>query len=166
MSLGLLGCDRGDRQVESPPDRLGDVADGDPFLADRVEHGPGRCALDPEPDQPGGVEAVDRGPAVDAFADVGAGRPVSRDDPGDEAVVAVAMDRGGEADADRTDPAFGERQGRALVAGPAARTGQRFGDVALGGDRARLQAGEALGDRQRPVAAGQRLAERLDRRQV
>ena len=131
MALGLLGRDRGGRQVEPPPNRLGDVADGDPFLADRVEHGPGRCALDPEPDQPGGVGAVDRGPAVDAFADVGggAGRAVSRDDPGDEAVVAGTMDRGGKADADRADPAFGERQGRALVAGPAARTGQRyFGD--------------------------------------
>jgi len=84
--LGLLGGDRRNRQLEPAPDRLGDVADGDALLADRVEHGPGRCALDPESDQPAGVKAMDRRPAVDAFADVGgpAGCAVSRDDPGCE----------------------------------------------------------------------------------
>ncbi len=157
--------DRGDRQVEPPPDRLGDVADGDALLADRVEHRPGRRALDPEPDQTGGVGAMDRGPAVDALADVGgrAGRAVSRDDHRDEAVVAVAVDGRGEADADRAHPALGERKRRALVEDPAARPGERLGHVALGGERARLQAGDARGDRQRPIGPGQRLAERLDR---
>ena len=68
-----------------------------------------------------------------------------------------------EADAHRAHSALGERQRRALVEDPAARPRERFGRVALGGDLARLYPGDTRGDGERPVAAAERLAERLDR---
>ena len=111
---------------------------------------------------------MDRGPAVAALLDVGgrAGRAIGRDDHRDEAVVALPMHGRGEAHADRTHPALGERERCPLVEDAPARPGGWLGHVALGGQRAGPQAGNPRGDRQRPIRPGQRLAERLDRGQI
>ena len=47
--------------MQAAPDGLCDIADDDSFLADRVQHRAGRCALDAQSNQPGGVGAVNCG---------------------------------------------------------------------------------------------------------
>ncbi len=119
--------------------------------------------LDPKPDEVGGVATVDRCPAVLAVADVarGAVAAVGVDDPGDEAVVAGAVDRGCEADAHRPHAPLGEREQGQLRGGARAHLIGRH--VLLGGDPAGLQAGDARGDGERPAAASEHLAEDFDR---
>jgi hypothetical protein len=94
--------------------------------------------LDPEADKPGSVPGVHSGPAVLAVADVAgdAMTAVGFDDPGDEPVVAGAVDGRREPHADRPHAALGELEHGTL--GGDARAHLIVGVVSLGGDPVRL----------------------------
>ena len=119
--------------------------------------------LDPEPHEPGGVVAVDGGPTIRAVGEVarGAVAAVGVDDHGDEAVVASAVDGRREPYAHRAHAAPGEPEHGPLRGGARAHLITRH--VLLTGDPAGPHAGDARGDRERPVGAGEDLAEHLDR---
>jgi Group II intron, maturase-specific domain len=59
---GLLGRDRGRRELEAAGDRLRDVAHRDDLLADGVQYRAAGRVLDPEAHEPGGVAAMDGTP--------------------------------------------------------------------------------------------------------
>jgi hypothetical protein len=73
----LLRGERDGGDAEDPGDLLGDAAQGD-VLGGAVQRLAGRGLLQRQPEEGGGVEAVDRGPAVSAVADVGRGAVLAR----------------------------------------------------------------------------------------
>nr|WP_272472523.1 hypothetical protein [Baekduia alba] len=83
------GRDGRHRQVELPPDRLGDRPRRDALLGDRVQHRPGRSRLERQPEEARGVGPVDRRPAAGAATDEARDALVARgaDERRDEAVV-------------------------------------------------------------------------------
>src|SRR5205807_294257 len=129
---------------------------------DGVQHRAPGGPLDPEAYKPRCVTAVDRGPAVLAVADIagGAVAAVGVDDPGDEPMVAGAVDGRREPHAHRPHAALGERAGGLLGALPqdvdvldvaAQDRGARRGDLVGGGVRAGqaedlVSLGEEFGD--------------------
>ena len=84
---------------------LGDLAEGDALVADRVQDRAGRGGLDGQAGQAGGVGAVHGRPAVGAVTHVAGHAALAgdADEGGHEAVVAVAVDRRGEAQHRRAD---------------------------------------------------------------
>jgi hypothetical protein len=70
---GLLGGDRGRRELEAAADRAGAVAHRHAFFGYGVQHRAAGRVLDPEAHESRGVAAVHSGPAVLAVADVAGG---------------------------------------------------------------------------------------------
>ena len=71
LVTGLLGGDRLGRHLQVAPDDLGDLAERDALVGDRVEQGPGRRFLQGQAEHPGGVHPVHGRPHVGPVADVG-----------------------------------------------------------------------------------------------
>src|SRR5271168_1262784 len=70
MLARVLGRDRHERQLEMPPDDLGDVADRDALVGHGVQRRSRRGLLESKAEEASGVEAVYGGPAVGAVTDV------------------------------------------------------------------------------------------------
>ena len=162
--------DRDQRHVQVAADRLGDLAGGDAFVGDRVQGRSRRCGLEREPEQACRVEAVHGGPAARSVAQVAGDALVAGD--GDEsrheAVVAVAVHGRWEPEHGRADAAGGEGEcelgGGPTGAGTRAEGGRRLlvVSVLFGCEAARREPERPRGDDERPVGAGEGLAEGFD----
>src|ERR1700751_3247436 len=104
--FGCLFRGLGDHgQVQAAADHAGDVAERHALVADSVIPGPRGPLLKRQPEEAGGIEAVNRGPAVEAVPHIRRNAFLTRDadQPGHESVVAVTMDRRWEAYDRRAD---------------------------------------------------------------
>lgn len=109
----LLEGQRGGRDLKDPGDLLRDALDGDGAFAGAVQHAAGGSLLQRQPEEAGGVEAVDGRPAVGAVADVGGDAVPARrrDERRDEPVIARAVHGRRESnDAGRTPCSANPRQ--------------------------------------------------------
>ena len=111
------------RHAETLSHCLRDAAERNPFFADRMDDRAGRSGLHGEASRPRGIRPVDRWPAVLAVARIPriASLPGDPDEGGDESVVAVAMERGQDADALAALQAAERLAGRLAAPHPLAR---------------------------------------------
>ena len=175
MRGGVLRPDRADREPQVPSDHLGDLADRNAFVADRVQGRPRRRQLHREAEEACGIRAMDGRPAVDAVAQVAGHTLVACDvdQRGDESMITSAVNRRRETEHRRANPARRERQRVVRIGQPGMHPGgphrgDRFGiaPIAFGRDAARRQSQRPRGDDQRTAGALERRAEGLNRKAV
>ena len=142
--------------------RLGDGTEGHAFVCHRVEDRAGGGSLDGQAGQAGGVGAVHGRPAVGAVAHVSGHAPLAgdADEGGHEPVVAVAVDRRGEAQHRRADARArqGQRKqggGRSAPGGVGPNLGTGHEPVVLGGHPTGRHPEHARGEHEGPVGVGQ-----------
>ena len=134
-SLASLGRDGDHRDVEVPPDHLGDGADRHTLVRDRVQPRSRRCLLQGQAEQVCRIEPVHGGPTAGAVADEARDSLVTgnTDQGREESVIPVAVTRRSKSHNRRTDAERSERQ-RDLLRG---RSGPRPAGPRPGQDQAR-----------------------------
>src|SRR5215471_7486480 len=145
---GFVGSLADRWHAEASADHAGDFAEGNPLFGDSVVTGSRPAFLEREPVKNGGVQAVDRRPAVRAIAHKGGNALFARhfDERRDEAPVAVVVHRWRKPEL-RDAHALGSEGPRRLP-GPAGKIGSKI--VLLAGQ------GALAAEKQRPGGDHQR----------
>src|SRR5215469_2260913 len=113
MALRLLAGKADHRYVQMLADDLGDLAERNAFVTDRIQPRARGRRLQRQPEQMSGVESVHRGPPVGPVLNVGrqALRAGDAYEGWDEAMITPAMHRQRHADRRDANPASGEQHG-------------------------------------------------------
>ena len=164
VTIGVFRSDRHDRNAKGASDSLGDGPGGDCLLCDSMQARSSRCLLEPQPDEPGGVGTVHRGPCVGAVADV-AGHTLlacSGHQKIDETPVPGTVDRRSEPGDDGPHTAADVVQGEVLGAATVRIRAYGWGRVRLQHRPSLNQTGNAVRDYEWPAGTDQRFGEGLD----
>ena len=163
VRIHVAGLDGGGGHPDGRADRLGDQPRRVALLCDRVHHGCRLRGVEREPHQAGGVAAVDGGPAVRSVADVARDALLARDarEDGREAVVALAVDGGGEAQRHRPDAAVRSVEGQNFDASARRVRPAERARVVLGRDPPGRDQRDSGGEQERLAGPLQRVEEGL-----
>ena len=166
MGLSVLGRERYGGQAELTADRFGDGSERNAFLRDGVVGLALSSALEREPEDPRGVEAVDGGPRIPPLSDIGGDAPFARDggEHRHEAVsLPLAMHGSRISDNVRVYAAVRKRESRLL--GGAREGGDHLWSVRFLRFLSR-QVQEPIGHDDRTLRSGKHSAEDLDGRAI